>query len=177
MPDGSVFLATADRDAAIRLWDPVAGRLLHTLSPDGGEMTALAVAAPTNGVTIVASACHDDNGRIRLWNAADGRLIETLESNRLPALALAFGTLADGSLVLADAGIGGTICLWDPETGKAARELRKHTDWVRCLALGLLTAARSSQAQATMPRYGPGIRAPARIRGRSPNRQVAGSSR
>jgi WD40 repeat protein len=124
-PDGQ-WLATADTDCQVRLWDSQTGHLVRicaghtnwvrfvTFSPDG---------------QLIASCGADRT--IRLWHAADGVNVKTLSGHHHEVFAVAFSP--DG-LWLASAGGDGTIKVWDISQGTCVHTLVGHRAWVRSVA-------------------------------------------
>jgi eukaryotic-like serine/threonine-protein kinase len=103
-PDGRT-LASGSHDNVVRLWDPLTGQLLRTLT--GHSQTVRSVAFSSIG-HLLASA--SDDRTIRFWDAGSGKLLDTLTGHSGEVECVAFSpngrTLASGS-------DDTTIKLWD----------------------------------------------------------------
>src|SRR5664279_4515315 len=123
-PDGS-WLASADQDGTVRIWDPATGAATHTLTGHTGGVLALP-AAPDG--SWLASA--GEEGTVRIWDPATGTATHTLTGHTGGVRALA--AAPDGSW-LASAGNDGTVRIWDPASGTGTHTLTGHTGGVRAL--------------------------------------------
>ncbi|WP_063804230.1 NB-ARC domain-containing protein [Streptomyces roseifaciens] len=162
-PDGAV-LATAD-DEQVRLWNPVTGAALHTLSGNG---RVRALAFSPDG-TLLATA--DGDGRVRLWDPVTGAAVQILGGHEGLVRAVAFS--ADDDLVTI--GEDRLIRRWDPATSHARPTGdRISSGRVRVVALGpdaVLLAAADGEGRVTiwsdptdrvvrsLPERVPGVRA------------------
>jgi WD40 repeat protein/beta-lactamase regulating signal transducer with metallopeptidase domain len=124
-PDGKT-LAVGGEEKAVKLIDPVTGRLLHLL--EGHEDMVSRVAFSPDGKT-VASASFD--GTAALWDVATGKRLHVLEGHEGWVFSVAFSP--DGLLV-ATGGYDRTVRLWQTRTGKEAAKLSKHRGGVRAVA-------------------------------------------
>jgi WD40 repeat protein len=102
--DGGL-LATTSADRTVRLWDPVSGDHLRTLTGAGALWPA---ALSPNGRLL---ATGGEDGTVRLWTTADGAELGALRGHAGWVWGMAFSP--DGSL-LATAGSDGAVRLWDP---------------------------------------------------------------
>lgn len=67
--------------------------------------------------------------KIMLWGMPHAKLLQTLEA----AFLVRTLALSPDGKVLASGGDSNDIQLWNVETGKTAKELKGHKDWVMCL--------------------------------------------
>ncbi|QJW95820.1 sigma-70 family RNA polymerase sigma factor [Frigoriglobus tundricola] len=124
-PDGKT-LASASRDATIKLWDVATGKERTALTGHTGSVVAVAFAP--DGKT-VASAGADKE--IRLWDVATGKCTRTLSGHTEPVTSVAFGP---NGKALASGSDDRTVRLWDPASGKATATLEGHPAGVECVA-------------------------------------------
>lgn len=134
--DGKILASASDsQDASIRLWDISAEEHLFTLT--GGHEQPVGMLAFSSDGKILASASHGDETSIQLWDTSSKKNLFTLTEHEQRVSVLKFSP--DGK-VLASAGKGGTVRLWNSETGKQMYALAQlgltHTD------TQLLTASR-----------------------------------
>src|SRR5262249_23120661 len=101
-------------DYTIRLWDPAAGRLVHSLR--GHEKPVTAMAFSPDGRTLASGS---EDGTIRLWELASGKDISQLKGQPFAARSLAFSS---NGKPLAGAESTG-YRLWDVATGKECCQL------------------------------------------------------
>lgn len=111
---GRQIVASSGPECTIRIWDLATEEELTVLAGHTGEVTALAVTG-SGDMPLLASTGLD--GTIRVWNILGYRRRHVLVSTRGPAAILASVTLPDGREILAAAGSGARIDLWDPERG------------------------------------------------------------
>ncbi|MFI6728142.1 WD40 repeat domain-containing protein [Streptomyces sp. R-74717] len=122
-PGGRQLLLGAGR--TLRVWDTADHRLLHEY-PVGAPVRCL---TDTTSPGWVATG-HSD-GSIILWDTASGPQV-TFRGEGEPVTALA-ALRIDGSDLLAAAGAGSTIDLWDIATRHRTGQLTGHTDTVTAL--------------------------------------------
>lgn len=108
-PDGSL-LATAGDDGHVRLWNPVTGSALRTLTTGS---TVRTVDFSPDGTML---ATVDGTGRVALWNPTTGMPLGTAPDHANQVNALAFSS--DGAAV-ATVTDQGQVWLWHPVTGDA----------------------------------------------------------
>ncbi|MCI0460516.1 MAG: protein kinase [Gemmataceae bacterium] len=98
-------------DGTAKLWDPVTGRLLRTISGDG-KSRVLSLAFTPDGALL---ACGQDDNTVRLWDVAapgkEPRARYRGNNNWVKVLAFA----PDGKTLLSGGWGGGTLrlCVWD----------------------------------------------------------------
>lgn len=102
----------------------VGERTPNVLEGHQAPTTALA----WGGGPLLASAAVD--GKLLFWDMVEGK---TLHSVVTPSVLRALAMTADGKLV-AGAGDGGVITLWETATGKPKAALTGHVDWILALA-------------------------------------------
>ncbi len=114
-PDGQTLLSGA-LDKTARLWDWNAGKELHVLRGHTGWVMAVAFAP--DGRT-AATACGSEDVFIRLWDVKTGKELRRFEGHE-PGMNTGITSIAfspDGRM-LASAGFGDTVHLWETATGK-----------------------------------------------------------
>lgn len=74
--DKNSFLATCSADGTVRLWNPVKGTVLKTLS--GHTDWVYAVAISPDGKQVAAGGW---NGEVRVWNVADGAQVRAFNAS------------------------------------------------------------------------------------------------
>ena len=159
-PDGTTIVSGC-QTGIIQAWRVATGNRLITLrghtdsveavafSPDGkilasaSEDTSIQFPNPNNAAP--QESYHQDIS-IRLWDISAGKHLSALRGHKKPVKVLAFSP--DGK-TLASAGMGGTVRLWNPDTGEQVRSLvqlgladtdqefpafTKQTAWIDALA-------------------------------------------
>jgi WD40 repeat protein len=126
-PDAS-WLASADTDGEVRIWDPVTGTTRHTLTGHTDWVRALVVAPDGSWL-----ASADDHGKVRIWDPVTGTTRHTLTGHTRGVSALVVAP--DGSW-LASADADGKVWIWDPVAGSARHTLTGHPGgvWVLVVA-------------------------------------------
>ena len=124
-PDGT-RMAAAGRAGVVRLWDIDAGRLVADVQVSTRRICALAY-SPDGKFLAVAG----QQRIVRLLDAASGKPMADLPERPGEVLALCFC----GPNVLASAGSGNVIHLWDLATGQEQRRLVGHTGSITTLVL------------------------------------------
>ena len=161
-PDGK-YLATGGGDSLVRLWD--AGELKLIRSFEGHRKEVLAVAFAPDGKSL-AAGCAD--GSIRIWEVASGKQLASWQAHEIKVLSVAFAsdgkTLASGGTCTAlipgvarGAIHADYIRLWNPETGKPARQhtmrgtvVRYSPDGRTLLAAGNYVMGRNLEGGGTL---------------------------
>lgn len=122
-PDGR-FLASANANGTVKLWNLATGRRNRTLRGHAGAVNAVALSADGR----LAAGAGDDK-TVRLWETATGRAAQSL-AHPARVLSVAFG----GGSLLAAGCADGSIKVWDAATGRELRALAGHTGEVFGLA-------------------------------------------
>ena len=116
-PNGSQ-LATASKDATIKIWDAATGRELKTLL--GHEAGVVSVRWSPDG-ELLASAAQDNT--IRVWDVAAGASTVEMDASNRSLRDVAWNP--DGTR-LASCGNDSVVRLWDPKSGEMTLELKGH---------------------------------------------------
>ncbi|WP_410641733.1 NB-ARC domain-containing protein [Amycolatopsis sp. lyj-346] len=113
-PDGALIAAAGD-DGAVRVWEPLSGRLLLTLH---GGTEGVEKLGWSPGGTFLAAGSRD--GVLRVWDTTERQEVAVLTGHTGPVGALAWSP--DGRR-LASAGEDGTARIWEPGTGRSSAVL------------------------------------------------------
>jgi WD40 repeat protein len=117
-PDGK-RLASASRDATVKIWDLGNGRELRTYR--GSKDPVRALAWSRDGRWIASSAGNE----IHLWNPEDGKLKTSLKGHEKPVSTVAFSP--DGQ-TLASGSDDTSVRLWNVEQGTETTNLNADLD-------------------------------------------------
>jgi WD40 repeat protein len=115
-PNGKVVATLRAREA--ELWDPLSGKLLHSLTGHRSLVTD-AEFSPDSGVLVTASDDHDS----RTWDVASGRLLHVLRGHFFPVRTASFSPT--GRWIVTSSQY--TAGLWDAVTGQLVLYLQGHT--------------------------------------------------
>ena len=121
--DGKRVLTADDQGA--RMWDAASGQLLLTVNPRGGAVRQ-AVFSPDGSRIITAGV------GVRIWDAATGESVRELSAGEGPWRYLRLAV--SPSLVAAIDVTGGTVHVWDAETGALRAELRTDAPEIQLVA-------------------------------------------
>lgn len=113
-PNGKT-LASGSDDKTIKLWEPVSGQNLRTLSGHTRRVVSVAFSPDSK---MLASGSSDDT--IKLWDVVTGRNLRTLRGHTEEVNSVAFSP--DGRM-LASGSSDGTIKLWDVASGQNVQTL------------------------------------------------------
>jgi WD40 repeat protein len=112
-PDGKILVSSYSWDKAVRLWNPVTGKVIRTLThPNAGQRPVFS----PDGKSL--AACEQLQRTLHLWDVATGKETRTFPQADVGLL----GFSADNK-TLAAVDDDGTIRLWDLATGKLLRTL------------------------------------------------------
>ncbi|HCF27228.1 MAG TPA: hypothetical protein DEV81_08500 [Cyanobacteria bacterium UBA11049] len=125
-PDSSI-LASGSSDSKIRLWNPLSGELLRTLTGHSDEVKSVAISP--DGQTLISGSADT---RIKIWRLSTGKLLHTLTGHSAQVNSVAISpdgeTLISGS---ADT----SIKIWCLNTAKLKHTLTGHLDAVNSVAI------------------------------------------
>ncbi|KAI1158193.1 putative WD-repeat protein [Nemania serpens] len=136
-PDGR-FIASAELNGIIRLWDATTGKEQRTFRGDSGKRVALAFSL--DGQLVVSA----DRKMVRFWDVATGKEQRTLYINSAIVEFVAFSSTGQ---LIALGGYNTTVELYNAATGKPQRILQGHQDRVGAAAFspdGRLVASASN---------------------------------
>lgn len=148
-PDGKRIASGGD---AVRIWELRTGRLLNTFgSRSDGNPAISQLAFSKDGSRLVVGGIDTT----QLWSVATGRVLRTFEGvmSQLPGLKIDKVYVAispDGNRIAAAGNAGGSIWVWDAQTGKSLRTINAYSMSVAALMFtrdsnGLLTTGSDSQ--------------------------------
>jgi WD40 repeat protein len=115
------WVASAGKDAVVRLWEAGAGRKVRALSGHKGPIRALlAFKEPERGRDRLASGGQD--WTIRVWDAESGQALHVMQAEGCLQGLVGFLT-TEGPFCLLSATLEGPVCLWNPAEGRLVRRL------------------------------------------------------
>lgn len=112
-------LASGSDDNTIRIWDVLSGKSPVTLN----NVSKVSSVAFGREGKILASGGGYYNHSIYLWDISNGKLLKKMEGHKNQILSLTFNP--DNNM-LASGSDGGTIRLWNAQTGKLAQTISAH---------------------------------------------------
>lgn len=112
------FIATAGRDAKIKLWNLSTGDCAGELS--GHHDTIWDIRAAFEGKYLISSSA---DATIKVWRVSEKKLKKTFKGHECPVYALEF---EESTKTLISGGQNGTLFLWDMNEGKIAKKLVGH---------------------------------------------------
>ncbi|HEY2766059.1 MAG TPA: NB-ARC domain-containing protein [Pseudonocardiaceae bacterium] len=126
--DGS-WLASADDDAQVRIWDRTTGTVRHVLTGHTGAVPGL-LAAP-DGSWLACAAAY--GAQVWMWDPVTGTVRHVLTGPRGDVRALVVAP--DGSWLACAASFSAEVRMWDAATGTVRRTLTGHTGDVSALVV------------------------------------------
>lgn len=108
------WLASGGDDGAIKLWDIVKGKIIHTLRGHTGSINSLSF---TPDCRIIASA--SDDGTVKLWSTASGEVIRTLKGHSESVKSVKFSP--DGNIIVSIN--AQNVVIFDVASGQLQRTL------------------------------------------------------
>ncbi len=118
-PEGNLMAAGDPSKKTIKLWNARTGALVQTL-PNGEAQPWSVVFSPDGKTLLVGGQRADHSGVVTLWNVETGKLIHTLEREQYVNKV----AISPNGKIIASAGAGDEIELWDVESGKQRTALR-----------------------------------------------------
>jgi WD40 repeat protein len=116
-PDGK-YLATASgrNRSEVRIWDTATRRLVRSLPPGAGQVTAVAL-GPGGRRLAIGSA----DGSVKLWDVATGKELPRLHGHTTKILAVAFSP--DGTRLATAGEKEAAMRIWEGATGQEVRSI------------------------------------------------------
>ncbi len=124
-PDGSL-LASPARDATVRVWHAMTGRLIATLTTEKAWGNSAAW-SPKQDYLV----CGTEDGHVHLWRTKDWSLVAKFQAHRGRIECLSWRPQSDR---LATAGSDGTVGIWQLPTGRLQTRHTGHRNWVNSVA-------------------------------------------
>jgi WD40 repeat protein len=120
-PGGAAaVLATGGPDGIARIWDPLTGELVRTLTGHRTPIWSVDFGYGPDGQLLLATGSHD--GTARIWDPFTGETLHVLTGHTGAVAAVAWG-YGSGRPFLVTASQDGTVRIWDPLTGELERAL------------------------------------------------------
>ncbi|KIJ57915.1 hypothetical protein HYDPIDRAFT_63737, partial [Hydnomerulius pinastri MD-312] len=124
-PNGKL-IATGRDDNSVRIYDSQSGRMLFDLK--GHTNTVWALSFSHNGTQLVSGSWDHT---IRIWNTSNGETIgEPWEAHSNEVTSVAY---SPDDKVIATAGLGGVVWIWDVATRAKIVEITDHPAAVECV--------------------------------------------
>jgi|APEBP8051072433_1049376.scaffolds.fasta_scaffold00900_4 WD40 repeat protein/nucleoside phosphorylase len=126
--EGRQWLAIADDDGTVRLWDVASGEAGPVLRGHKGAIFSCAFSLLPDGAGRQWLASAGCDGTVRLWDVASGEAGPVLRGHKGAIFSCAFSPVPDGAgrQWLASADDDGAVRLWDVTSGEAGPVLRGH---------------------------------------------------
>lgn len=127
-PDGKRLLS-ADTGGDVRLWDLESGTQVraYDVDPDYGSQIVMLPGGQT------FATCHE-KAILRLWDLPTGDLVRELNPGSSAGNSLKVLTVSEDGRLIATAGMGTMIRIWNLESGKLQHSLRGHNFSIWSLA-------------------------------------------
>lgn len=125
-PDNSI-LASGSSDSKIRLWNPLSGELLRTLSGHSEQVKSVAISP--DGQTLISGSADTT---IKIWQLNTGKLLNTLTGHTAEVNSVAI--TQDGQTLISGS-VDTRIKIWCLNTTKLKHTLTGHLDAVLSVAV------------------------------------------
>ncbi len=118
--EGAMLLASGGDDGTLRVWNPLAGEQIRTLSGHTGAVNAVTAFPDLEGAMLLASG--GDDGTLRVWNPSTSSTpLNTSERQHGAVRALTTLKSPDGRVWLVAAGDAAAVWRWDPLLAGSSR--------------------------------------------------------
>lgn len=125
-PDNSI-LASGSSDNKIRLWNPLTGELLRTLTGHSDEVKSVVISS--DGRTLISGSADTT---IKIWHLGTGKLLNTLTGHSAPVNSVAVSP--DGQTLISSSA-NTTIKIWCLKSAKLLHTLTGHSNAVNSVAI------------------------------------------